>query len=332
MNTAITKRRIAMLVAGALSLGGIALAGQAFAQAANTGSTTGTGATAAPLVINGVNVVNGDPRAGTATVTWTTNVPATTQIFYGLSRGAYTSSTTIDNTLTTDHVAMMTNLGQNETYHFVASSDDANGANMASADQVLTMPGIKDGILNPSGTTAINASTTLLGAPFVNSNTNTNAFLNGPVMNGTVLLGTAADLPTLENMVIQLENQVNALRTEVSAMGGGTVSSSNSSNTSTNASTTASSAATQGAATITPSSSSVRNGSTVDFTGRGFWNNEPVTVMSNGTTIATAQADGGGNFSTGSLPVYASNGGSQTYTFTGQWSGITGSATVSTTP
>ncbi|HZT34586.1 MAG TPA: hypothetical protein VFA15_01600, partial [Nitrososphaera sp.] len=73
-------------------------------------------------------------------------------------------------------------------------------------------------------------------------------------------------------------------------------------------------------------------GTTVDFTGSGFWHEEPVMVMNNGQTIATAHADGGGNFSTGSLPVTGNAGASETYTFIGSWSGITGSATVNVTP
>jgi hypothetical protein len=81
---------------------------------------------------------------------------------------------------------------------------------------------------------------------------------------------------------------------------------------------------------VTPNNWSVRQGTTVDFTGRGFGIEEPVTVMSDGMAMTTAHADGGGNFSTGSLNVPMTLG-SKTYNFMGQNSGITGSATITIT-
>ncbi|HUZ93271.1 MAG TPA: Ig-like domain-containing protein [Candidatus Paceibacterota bacterium] len=75
----------------------------------------------------------------------------------------------------------------------------------------------------------------------------------------------------------------------------------------------------------------VRARTTVDFGGRNFGANEPVLVTSNGATVTTAHADDGGNFTTGSLPAPATPG-IQTYTFTGEHSGITLSETLTVIP
>ena len=75
----------------------------------------------------------------------------------------------------------------------------------------------------------------------------------------------------------------------------------------------------------------VRAGTTIDFSGRNFGHEESVIVSLNGAIVATAHADGGGNFSTGSLSVPTTVG-TYTYTFTGQTSGITGSATITVIP
>ena len=75
----------------------------------------------------------------------------------------------------------------------------------------------------------------------------------------------------------------------------------------------------------------VREGTSIDFGGRNFGANEPVTVTVDGATVATAHTDDGGNFTTGSLPVPMTTG-TKTYTFTGSNSGITLSETVTVTP
>ncbi len=67
-------------------------------------------------------------------------------------------------------------------------------------------------------------------------------------------------------------------------------------------------------------------GGSIDFGGRHFNHEEKVTVTLNGQTVATAHADGGGNFSTGrvSLP---STPGTYTYSFMGA-SGDNATATI----
>ncbi len=82
-------------------------------------------------------------------------------------------------------------------------------------------------------------------------------------------------------------------------------------------------------AIITPSTATARAGTSIDFTGSNFDHEQTVTIKVNGTTLSSAHADGGGNFSTGSLSV-TSTPGTYTYSFT-DTSGASASATVQVT-
>ncbi len=88
---------------------------------------------------------------------------------------------------------------------------------------------------------------------------------------------------------------------------------------------------TQGSATISNNGQSVRAGGVLDFNGRNFGHEETVTIMRNGLTIGSAHADGGGNFTTGSMTV-PSTPGSYTYSFHGGTSGMTANAVITVTP
>ena len=61
---------------------------------------------------------------GTATVTWTTDEPATSRVDYGTSAGSLTSFVS-DGTLTTSHSVELTGLSPDTTYHFRVTSTDA---------------------------------------------------------------------------------------------------------------------------------------------------------------------------------------------------------------
>jgi hypothetical protein len=82
-----------------------------------------------------------------------------------------------------------------------------------------------------------------------------------------------------------------------------------------------------GTGTIDQNNMSINAGGSIDLSGRNFGHEENVVVTLNGATVATAHADGGGNFSTGSIaaPTVA---GTYVYHFTGQTSGVTGIATI----
>ncbi len=76
---------------------------------------------------------------------------------------------------------------------------------------------------------------------------------------------------------------------------------------------------------------SVRAGGTLDFVGRNFGREEDVRISLSGSTIRTVHADGGGNFSTGSMST-PSSAGTYNYVFTGLSSGLSATSTITVTP
>lgn len=72
-----------------------------------------------------------------ATVTWTTNEGATSQVEYGTSSG-YGSQSSADTTLALSHSVDLSDLLPNTTYHYQVKSTDANGNIAVSGDIVFT--------------------------------------------------------------------------------------------------------------------------------------------------------------------------------------------------
>jgi glucose/arabinose dehydrogenase len=72
-----------------------------------------------------------------ATITWTTNELADTQVEYGLT-SSYGSTTTLNSTLTTGHSQALTGLTMNTIYHYRVKSKDAAGNLATSADLNFT--------------------------------------------------------------------------------------------------------------------------------------------------------------------------------------------------
>jgi hypothetical protein len=81
------------------------------------------------------------PAAGVtttgATVTWSTDVPATSQVDYGTT-AAYGSSTTLDSTLVTSHSQALGGLAPGTLYHFRVRSGAAGTATAVSGDSTFT--------------------------------------------------------------------------------------------------------------------------------------------------------------------------------------------------
>lgn len=67
---------------------------------------------------------------------------------------------------------------------------------------------------------------------------------------------------------------------------------------------------------VSPARATVMVGGIIDWNGRGFGREQDIKIMLNGQVVGNAHADGGGNFSTGSVRV-PSNPGVYTYTFSG---------------
>ncbi len=77
--------------------------------------------------------------ASGATITWTTNNLADSQVDYGTTT-AYGSSTSLNPTLVSSHSQQLTSLIANTTYHFRAKSRDSGGTLVTSADGSFTTP------------------------------------------------------------------------------------------------------------------------------------------------------------------------------------------------
>ena len=71
-----------------------------------------------------------------ATITWTTNEPATSQVDYGLTT-SYGSTTPLDSNLVTSHSVVLTGLAPNTTYNFRVRSADAAGNERVSANSTF---------------------------------------------------------------------------------------------------------------------------------------------------------------------------------------------------
>ncbi|MBI5134824.1 fibronectin type III domain-containing protein [Candidatus Uhrbacteria bacterium] len=75
-----------------------------------------------------------------ATIQWTSNEGATSQVLYGTT-ASYGSSTTIDSSLTTSHSVALSGLAANTTYHYQVKSVDGSGNISTSADATFTTAG-----------------------------------------------------------------------------------------------------------------------------------------------------------------------------------------------
>jgi PKD repeat protein len=95
----------------------------------------GGGADTTPPLISGVTA--GAVTATSATITWTTDEPADSQVEYGLTT-AYGNATTRDLALVTSHAQALTGLSRATLYHYRVRSRDAAGNLAVSGDFTLT--------------------------------------------------------------------------------------------------------------------------------------------------------------------------------------------------
>lgn len=134
----------------------------------------------APPIITNVQSIN--VTSNGATITWTTDEAATSQVEYGPTT-SYGQTTVLDNTLVTSHSQNLTNLTPNTPYHFRVISNDATGNTGTSNDFTFTTtsPELKAHwkFDEGSGTTALDSS----------GNNNTATLINGPVWTVGVLNG-----------------------------------------------------------------------------------------------------------------------------------------------
>lgn len=97
--------------------------------------TTGALPDTAPPAITGVNAAS--VTSTSATISWTTNEPASSQVKYGPAT-SYGQTTTLDSALTSVHKQTVSGLQPSTTYHYSAVSRDAAGNVAASGDYTFT--------------------------------------------------------------------------------------------------------------------------------------------------------------------------------------------------
>ena len=86
-------------------------------------------------VISGVSVSN--ITTTSATITWTTDEPATSQVEYGLTM-TYGNSSSVDSSLVETHTVLLSGLIPNTTYHYRVKSEDKSGNAGISPDHTFT--------------------------------------------------------------------------------------------------------------------------------------------------------------------------------------------------
>jgi len=115
---------------------------------------------AAPKVFPTISAVSSGTLGQTsATITWNTDLAATSRVEYGLT-SSYSSTTPLNSSLVTAHLVSLNNLTPNTTYHYRLSSADASGNNTLSGDYTLTTLAIAPpaDITPPSVPTNLSAS------------------------------------------------------------------------------------------------------------------------------------------------------------------------------
>ncbi len=103
--------------------------------------------------------------ATTATITWTTNEAATSQVDYGTTT-SYGQSTPLNATLVTPHSVALSGLSASTLYHYRARSKDAVGTERVSADATLTTA-VPSDATPPTGSIVINGQAAATNNPAV---------------------------------------------------------------------------------------------------------------------------------------------------------------------
>lgn len=338
-----------------------------------TGMSLYAGSEAQAATAPVISAVSATTTSTGATVTWTTDEAADSQVVYGTST-PYSATSTLNTATTTTHSVALSGLTPSTLYHYAVISMGSTSTNMSGDNTFITSgtstaavtlsvtsgaPGslvtiTGSGFLasepitlmwNGTSTLSANAAggfSTTLTVPSVSTGplpvsatgvtsgrvaTNSFSVTSGAItgsLTGTIT-STTTDLAALQNRVAMLESQVSTMQAQISAL-----QSQFAMHMSGHGTTTMGTPPT-GPARIDQNGRSLSLGTSIDFGGHNFGLEETVLVTLNGQTVATAHADGGGNFSTGSMNTPSAVG-TYTYQFTGQNSGRSATATITVTP
>ena len=113
--------------------------GNVSSEADDVFTTEATPDTTAPVISN----IQTEVSDSTATISWDTDEPATSNVAYGLD-DSYTATPETDGALVTQHSVTITGLTEQTEYHFQISSTDASGNVSSEADDVFTTEATPD--------------------------------------------------------------------------------------------------------------------------------------------------------------------------------------------
>jgi hypothetical protein len=149
-----------------VTVGGAASNGVSFTVQAGGGSP----------VISGVSV--GTITTSGATVTWTTDVAATSQVEYGTTT-AYGNLTTLNSSLVTSHMISLVSLATNTLFHYRVHSKNSGGVESISGDFAFQTSSVTDTTPPTISITAPANGATVSGTVTVSANASDNVAVTG---------------------------------------------------------------------------------------------------------------------------------------------------------
>jgi hypothetical protein len=141
-----------------------------------------------------ISAVTATKTSTTATITWTTAVPANSQITYGTTT-SYGSSSTLNSSLVTTHSVALTSLTAGTTYHYRVLSADSTGVVVTGLDNVFTTPTAAISVsISPTTATVTSGGTQQFSAQVTNTS---NTAVTWSATSGTVSTTGLFTAPTV---------------------------------------------------------------------------------------------------------------------------------------
>jgi hypothetical protein len=129
-----------------------------------------------------ISAVAASTTTSTATITWTSAVPANSQITYGTTT-SYGSSSALKSNLVTTHFATLKSLTAGTTYHYRVLSADSTGVLVTGLDNVFTTAAAITVSITPTTATVASGGTEQFSAQVTNT---TNTAVTWSATSGTV--------------------------------------------------------------------------------------------------------------------------------------------------
>jgi len=140
-----------------------------------------------------ISGVAATPTSTTATITWTTAVPASSQITYGTTTG-YGSGSALNSNMVTTHSSTLTSLTAGTTYHYRVLSADSTGVMVTGLDNVFTTPAAISVSVSPTAATVASGGTQQFSAQVTNTG---NTAVTWSATSGTVSTTGLFTAPTV---------------------------------------------------------------------------------------------------------------------------------------